>query len=244
MNFYTIRKSARDSLKGNWGQAVLCYFIFFLIDSLLTLPSTHKYRFGGVLLNFLFFIILGPLIAGVNYFFLKLSRKEKTSLEDLFYPFKSFLRYFLCHLLTTIFSLLWSIPAIIVVVLTITGALFHPSIAEVNYHGSKYIFTPAVLLIIITFIIICIILGIFLNRYALAHFMLLDNPLLGSYDAIEESVNMMKGYKIKLFLLHLSFIGWWILSIFTLGIGLLWLLPYVRTSTAIFYEDVKKNYTY
>ena len=53
---------------------------------------------------------------------------------------------------------------------------------------------------------------------------------------------MMKGHKFDLFWLFLSFIGWFILAFFTLGIGFLWLVPYVQTSVAGFYEDVKADY--
>ena len=53
---------------------------------------------------------------------------------------------------------------------------------------------------------------------------------------------MMKGHKFDMFILHLSFIGWIFLSIFTFGIGLLWLLPYMMTAQAAFYQDVKKEY--
>ena len=53
---------------------------------------------------------------------------------------------------------------------------------------------------------------------------------------------MMKGHKFDLFFLHLSFIGWFFLSIFTLGIGLLWIMPYMLTAQAAFYQDVKKEY--
>lgn len=51
----------------------------------------------------------------------------------------------------------------------------------------------------------------------------------------------MDGHKWQLFCLHLSFIGWWLLCILTLGIGTLWLAPYIQNSTAAFYEDLKNN---
>ena len=50
---------------------------------------------------------------------------------------------------------------------------------------------------------------------------------------------MMDGHKMDLFLLDLSFIGWAFLCIFTCGIGFLWLVPYVQTSHAIFYKELK-----
>lgn len=52
----------------------------------------------------------------------------------------------------------------------------------------------------------------------------------------------MDGHKWQLFCLHLSFIGWWLLCILTLGIGTLWLAPYSQNSTAAFYEDLKNQF--
>lgn len=60
-------------------------------------------------------------------------------------------------------------------------------------------------------------------------------------EAIHKSENMMRGYKMKYFLLNLRFIGWGILAILTLGIGFIWLLPYMTTAYAGFYLELKKN---
>ncbi|CCI82034.1 hypothetical protein FC41_GL000658 [Lactobacillus hominis DSM 23910 = CRBIP 24.179] len=57
-------------------------------------------------------------------------------------------------------------------------------------------------------------------------------------QAISESRKVMDGHKGELFVLDLSFIGWWLLSILTLGIGFLWLIPYVRVTHANFYRQL------
>ena len=75
--------------------------------------------------------------------------------------------------------------------------------------------------------------------YALTPYILKDHPELKFNAAIEESMRMMNGYKMKLFLLDLSFIGWALLTILTFGIGILFLEPYVSASRAAFYEDLK-----
>ncbi len=75
--------------------------------------------------------------------------------------------------------------------------------------------------------------------YAMTPYVMNDRPDLDADDCIHESRMMMKGYKWKLFCLDLSFIGWAILCIFTLGIGLLWLQPYIEASHAKFYEELK-----
>ena len=78
--------------------------------------------------------------------------------------------------------------------------------------------------------------------YALTPFLLVDCPELSALQCIKLSNRMMKGHKFDLFYLYLSFIGWGLLCILTLGIGFLWLIPYMQTATAAFYEDVKKQY--
>ena len=77
--------------------------------------------------------------------------------------------------------------------------------------------------------------------YAMTPYVLKDNPNMKSNEAIEESMRLMSGHKAELFLLSLSFIGWALLSLLTLGIGFLWLIPYMQTAFAYFYEDLKKE---
>lgn len=78
--------------------------------------------------------------------------------------------------------------------------------------------------------------------YALVPYILVDKPELSANQAIDLSIKMMKGHKFDYFWLSLSFIGWGILAICTLGIGFFWLLPYIYTTYAAFYEDVKAEY--
>lgn len=76
--------------------------------------------------------------------------------------------------------------------------------------------------------------------YAMTPYILKDNPEMKNNAAIEESMRMMDGHKLELFLLDLSFIGWVILSILTCCIGFLWLVPYMNMARVNFYEDLKK----
>ena len=78
--------------------------------------------------------------------------------------------------------------------------------------------------------------------YSMTPYILKDNPELSANEAINLSKKMMKGHKFDLFMLQLSFIGWYILSIFTFGIGMLWLVPYTTTAQAAFYQDIKKDF--
>ena len=78
--------------------------------------------------------------------------------------------------------------------------------------------------------------------YSQTFFVLKDNPELKYNAAIERSMAMMEGHKMEYFCLTLSLIGWILLSILTLGIGLLWVTPYMTTAMAHFYEYVKEDY--
>ncbi|MEY8349148.1 DUF975 family protein [Bacillus cereus] len=81
-----------------------------------------------------------------------------------------------------------------------------------------------------------------LFSYTMTFFILNDHPEFSMNRAITESRRIMKGYKREYFLICLSFIGWFILSIVTFGIGFLWLIPYFYTTKAAFYEKVSQDY--
>lgn len=96
------------------------------------------------------------------------------------------------------------------------------------------------MLIVLLFTLLLIIPGIVMGfAYAMTPFILVEQPETKVTDALRKSREMMKGHKFDLFFLELSFIGWILLCIITLGIGLFWLLPYMQTTIAAFYNDLK-----
>lgn len=78
--------------------------------------------------------------------------------------------------------------------------------------------------------------------YSQTYLILRDNPELKFNAAINRSMAMMKGHKMEYFLLSLSFIGWILLGILTLGIGSLWVAPFIATAQVHFYDYVKEDY--
>lgn len=77
--------------------------------------------------------------------------------------------------------------------------------------------------------------------YALTPYILVEHPEMSANEAIEESMRLMDGHKFDMFYLQLSFIGWAILSILSLGLGFFWLIPYQMTAQAAFYRDIKNE---
>lgn len=78
--------------------------------------------------------------------------------------------------------------------------------------------------------------------YKLVPYILADNPDIGAKEAIDLSRNMMKGNKWKAFVLDLSFIGWYLLSVLTFGLlTVFYVNPYVNAADAELYRTLRDN---
>lgn len=78
--------------------------------------------------------------------------------------------------------------------------------------------------------------------YSLAMYIKSENPNIPASKAIELSTRMTNGHKMDLFVLDMSFIGWGILSAFTLNIlGILYVMPYQYAAKAFAYEEIKEE---
>ncbi|NLT98505.1 MAG: DUF975 family protein [Christensenellaceae bacterium] len=78
--------------------------------------------------------------------------------------------------------------------------------------------------------------------YFATPYILSEFPAVKPTDAIKISMRMTKGFKGELFVLDLSFLGWNLLSMLTLGLlGILYVNPYYHASKAGFYEVIKAN---
>lgn len=75
-------------------------------------------------------------------------------------------------------------------------------------------------------------------RYAMAPYIMAENPDMSASSAIGESKYLMSNNKWRLFCLQFSFIGWYILAMFTAGIGGIFLAPYVKAAYTAFYLDL------
>lgn len=75
--------------------------------------------------------------------------------------------------------------------------------------------------------------------YSMSFYILRDNPELDFNEARKQSIAMMRGNKWRLFCLNFSFIGWYILSVFTFGLLMFWVAPYMEAAKFAFYESIK-----
>lgn len=75
--------------------------------------------------------------------------------------------------------------------------------------------------------------------YAMANYVLAENPDISASDALSESERLMKGHRLEFFVLQISFIGWHLLNFVTLGLLTLYSSPYIFTTEAEFYQYLK-----
>jgi uncharacterized membrane protein len=141
-------------------------------------------------------IIGGPLLLGVTYFFLALSRKQEAALSQIFDGLQRFVDALITYLLMALFIFLWSLLLII----------------------------PGIMAAL---------------SYALTFYLVAENPGLKGMEALQRSKTLMNGYRWKMFCLFLRFFGWFLLGALTMGIGFLWIMPYLQTAMARFYDDLR-----
>lgn len=74
---------------------------------------------------------------------------------------------------------------------------------------------------------------------SMVYFLVIDTDL-KTKKLLQESRRMMNGHKWDYFCFELSFLGWIVLGIFTLGILYIWLVPYMEVSICLYYEKLRE----
>ena len=154
----------------------------------------------------------------------------------------------------TFFTLSSILTLVLAGPLTLGAAIFSLSISRgkegmleqlfqgFNNFSTAFITYLLVLIYVLLWTLLLIIPGIIAAlSYSMTFYILADNPLIKPQDAINKSKAMMNGYKLKLFYLCFRFFLLALLCILTLGIGFLWLIPYVHVTMAKFYDDINGN---
>jgi uncharacterized membrane protein len=105
--------------------------------------------------------------------------------------------------------------------------------------GDAFVLNILITLFIILWSLLLIIPGIIAAiRYSMAYLIMSENPEVGPMEAINRSKILMAGHKGEFFSFVISFIGWFLLSIVTIGFGFLFLIPYYNASKIYFYKSL------
>lgn len=227
------RNKALQSLNGNWGMAIATGFVASLLGARTAMSATINFSNN--------------------------SDKTKEGLES---SFEYLLSGKLIVVLLTIVGLIAFVMLLYSVFVLVVGGPITLGYAKFNmslvnggrpqfedlfsqFHRFKEGFLLQLLRGVIVTIgtMLLVIPGVYANYcMAMAPYILYESPGMPVGDVLQASNELMKGNKMRLFCLHLSFIGWALLcAIFTLGIDFFWLRPYIEASNAVFYEEIKRE---
>lgn len=226
-----LKRNAKEILLGHYNiviPALLMITIFSLLVNNLssTIYSTQKTSLSFLL--YVLFLILSSLLLevfsiGRASLFLNLMTNREPKLNNIYNGFKMDPKRSL--ILCGFYSLL----------LGITG--FLPLLVFQKF----FYFNAAIEIIIVISLLVLfgMLLSIFIIlSFSQIFFLINDFPTASAWDTIKYSYQIMKGNKGRLFYIHLSFIPWYLLSILTCGIALLWIMPYFHSTLALFYLDL------
>lgn len=79
-------------------------------------------------------------------------------------------------------------------------------------------------------------------KYMMVPYIVADNPHITSNEALKRSRDMMNGVKLSVFVLRLSFLGWYILGALCCGIGIIFVSPYYHAAETLLYQELKGPY--
>lgn len=210
-----LKDNAKQSLRGNWGWAIIVFLITAIIFGIFTgaghwLDETYI-NYDGTNIFYQFASPIGLILLWIGSFiglsrniaFLELrdDQKEEKPYMAAFSVFTEnrFGPELINFVLVSIFTFLW------------TWLLIIPGIIK----AYSYSMTP----------------------YIVKDMVASGKQVSATYG-INASKELMKGHKMALFIFDLSFLGWNILAAITCGIGYLWVTPYYQTAKANFYRHI------
>lgn len=241
MKAKNFRKIARDNLEGKWGKAVLIgiayLIVIWLIGFAMALFSTTPLAILG---SVIYLLILPPLGFSISAQYLKLTNDGSTKI------------FAFIDWSTTNFAKIWKItlhivkklivPIILIIVFAVL-AVFSTTAGIVGLIAEGPSISDSILSMgfatigWLGYIISAIWGAVRAYLYLLVPYLLEDNNDLTPREIVNKSEELMKGHRWKFFCLTLSFLGWVILSAFTFGIGLLFVIPYMQMAFVAFYKE-------
>lgn len=203
-----LKRGAKQLLRNSTPHFMLVALVYYLLTTGLSLATSQVSSLvsldAGVVATFLSVLIAlfgYVMTVGFSNYTLCLSRKQGNGMRRLFDSFSYAGRSIGVTLLTAIYTFLWSL--LLMFGLGIVTAVVFLTLEDV----------PALLAAWVVILYVAALLFVFVIalRYTMAPFALAEAPEQGASAAVRRSVQIMRGNKRKLFVLELSFVGWYLL---------------------------------
>lgn len=225
---------AKQFLSGKWGIAILAMMAAPALNTIGTMAAIKLFpgdSFLAWLLGeaFLFIVSLLSMVisTGYNFMLLNMARGREYRFGNLIYMFKKGSDGVLsAALIMALIDTVLMIPFYYMVNMTAPAA----ETMEAVLKWSQPIMYSA---------LAATVLGVVIKLpFAMAFYILADNPQMKGREALKKSASLMKGHMMQYLVLQISFIPLMFLSILFLYVGLLWVMPYIYATNTIFYMDV------
>ena len=262
-SFKELKTNARIQMQGNigtlMGAMLLQLGITIVVSNIVSNIVSGTDTASTVIYYVVMFIVellLGTITAGMAYLHLKTACNGSAKIADMFYVIKAFPdKAIKIQLILTIIGYIFSIPSYIFSYMyggkflslyysvletsllnsnaDVEGMLVNGTLSIIGNSTTLY-FGLGLLLIV------CGILSYIIRSLGFfpVYYMMLDFPGMSVSDIFKNAWELMKGYKARLFGLQLSFILYFVLSMFTMCIPLLWVIPYMSMTNTNFYLDL------
>lgn len=224
-----MKSAARALLQGRYREYIAAYItaelVLVLISAIASSVLPTDTTWGMVFelaISFVLELISAVFLLGIIHYTMNICKGLPYKLSDVFYGFKSHPdKAIICQFLFTLAELVCMLPAILFAILyTITE-------------------NPAFMIVMSVFLVIGLVAVVILHlTLHFVFYLILDYPGATIKELIVYCANMMRGHRIKFFYLYASFLPLYVLGILSLGIGLLFVEPYVNVTVAQFYLDV------
>lgn len=227
-----LKQIARSRLSGKFGILIAAYLLYILIFggmSMITAivppvsPVNIAINWG---ISFIISVFLSLFQAGLTYMMLNVCRFKVPQIGELLTAFKSHPdRFIVIAVIMQSINTVCQLPGMLLNLRQIQSETLS-EIFIVLYGSSALVLLGSLIAIFITL------------PWALSYYLLLDNPELSAMDALKTSARLMKGNKGRYVYIYFSFFGWMLLSILSCYIGLLWIMPYMNVTLALFYMEL------
>lgn len=226
----TLKQISREQLLGKYKTAILAYLFAYMFSYTVRYFATPTSTSTiGILLP-IAITFIGTLIDGIFTFsqchlYLRISREDQCSFGDIMYGFKNYPdKAIAIQFVLLITELVCAIPLMVFYALIITSK------------SSVYAIPLALALII--YVILTMIIKLMFSQ---SFYLLNDHPDWKFAELLKESARMMKGHKLRLFYIYISFLGLLFLGLLSMGIGMFWVSCYRNMVCANFYENLIGN---
>ena len=225
---------AKQFLSGKWGIAILAMMAAPALNTIGTMAAIKLFpgdSFLAWLLGeaFLFIVSLLSMVisTGYNFMLLNMARGREYRFGNLIYMFKKGSDGVLsAALIMALIDTVLMIPFYYMVNMTAPAAETMEAVLEWSQPIMYRALAATVLGVVIKL------------PFAMAFYILADNPQMKGREALKKSASLMKGHMMQYLVLQISFIPLMFLSILFLYVGLLWVMPYIYATNTIFYMDV------